>query len=137
MPLNLLMTAEVLSWVMTRCGRMDRKSPVRSGREGPSAMCIWAIFSTIVWGIGSPSMFRFLPLFCHPPQLRPGFRMRRFAGAWIGLQQRHQLADRGHLLQIPDGVLQLPLGLGRENTLGECRKLLFNLLVGERVARIP
>jgi hypothetical protein len=46
------MTADVLSWVMTRCGRMERKSPVRRGREGPSARWVWAIFSVMVWGTG-------------------------------------------------------------------------------------
>jgi hypothetical protein len=38
----------LLSCVMQRCGRIDRKSPVRSGRAGPSAMCFCAIFSTTV-----------------------------------------------------------------------------------------
>src|ERR1700675_1190086 len=51
MPLNLLMTADVLSCVITRWGRMERKSPVRSGRDGPSAMWVWAIFSTMVWAM--------------------------------------------------------------------------------------
>src|SRR5215468_11285043 len=53
MPLNLLITAEVLSCVMQRCGRMDRKSPARSGRDGPSAMCDCAIFSTMVCPISN------------------------------------------------------------------------------------
>src|SRR5208337_4701687 len=48
MVLNFFITAEVLSWVITRCGRMERKSPARRGRSGPSAMCACAIFSTIV-----------------------------------------------------------------------------------------
>src|ERR1700751_2786903 len=45
------MTAEVLSWVMTWWGRMERKSPARSGRDGPSAMWACAIFSVMVWGM--------------------------------------------------------------------------------------
>src|SRR6266576_1288045 len=32
---------------------METKSPVRSGRWGPSARWAWAIFSTIVWPIES------------------------------------------------------------------------------------
>src|SRR5258706_14506374 len=48
-PLNLLITADVLSCVMQPCGRMDRKSPVRNSRLGPSVMCVCAIFSVMVW----------------------------------------------------------------------------------------
>src|SRR5882724_8587068 len=50
-PLNLLITADVLSCVMQRCGRIERKSPARSGRFGPSDMCVCAIFSVMVWPI--------------------------------------------------------------------------------------
>src|SRR6266446_5769105 len=32
---------------------METKSPVRSGRLGPSARWVWAIFSTVVWPIKS------------------------------------------------------------------------------------
>src|SRR5260370_42617664 len=53
-PLNLLITADVLSCVIQRCGRIDRKSPVRSGRAGPSLMCFCAICSTIVWPMTTP-----------------------------------------------------------------------------------
>jgi len=42
--LNLLITADVLSCVMQRCGRIVRKSPVRSGRAGPSVMCFCRFF---------------------------------------------------------------------------------------------
>src|ERR1039457_2483650 len=33
---------------MQRCGRIDRKSPARRARVGPSAICACAIFSTMV-----------------------------------------------------------------------------------------
>ena len=46
--LNLEITADVLSCVITWRGRIERKSPARRGRSGPSAMCAWATFSTIV-----------------------------------------------------------------------------------------
>src|SRR5712671_3929645 len=48
-PLNLLITAEVLSCVMQRWGRIERKSPARNGRCGPSDMWVCAIFSVMVW----------------------------------------------------------------------------------------
>src|SRR5512135_3371285 len=50
---NFFMTAEVLSWVITWRGRMEMKSPVRSGRFGPSARCACAIFSAMVCPMGA------------------------------------------------------------------------------------
>ena len=43
----LLITADVLSCVITCSGRMETKSPVRNGRFGPSVRWACAIFSTI------------------------------------------------------------------------------------------
>src|ERR1039457_4618163 len=82
MPLNFFITAEVLSWVITWSGRMERKSPARSGRLGPSAMWACAIFSTMVWPMSMTSR-------CRGP---------------IGLEQLHQLGHARLLLQAPDGV---------------------------------
>ena len=51
--LNLEITAEVLSWVITWRGRIERKSPARRGLSGPSARCACATFSTTVWPIAT------------------------------------------------------------------------------------
>src|ERR1700722_16554767 len=76
MPLNLLITAEVLSWVITRCGRTEMKSPVRSGRLGPSAKWACAIFSTTVCGIKPvPDVYE-ERLYDFPRLLLVGFALR-------------------------------------------------------------
>src|SRR5690348_5620735 len=69
MPWNFFMTAEVLSWVMMWYGRMETKSPARSGRLGPSARCACAIFSTTVWSITNSRIGNTL-LPCHPERGR-------------------------------------------------------------------
>src|SRR5581483_6782568 len=98
MPLNLLITAEVLSWVITRCGRIDTKSPVRNGRSGPSARWLCAIFSVMVCGMSH--------LVCR-------------TAADVRFHQSHQLADRINVLQIPDRVFQFLLRFGRPHPFGQ------------------
>src|SRR5262245_19518287 len=82
--LNFFMTGEVLSWVMTWRGRIETKSPARTGRPfGPAVMWAWVIFSTTVCPIAAPSL------------------------SAVRAEQVHQLGDRGELLRLPDGVLHL------------------------------
>src|SRR5271165_2150050 len=112
MALNFFITAEVLSCVITWSGRIDRKSPARSGRLGPSAMCVCEIFSTIVCPI------------CLSPALA------------IGVEELHQLAHARLLLQRPNRIDRLaPCGLCHHRP-GQRLEFLFNFPVGQRIAQI-
>src|SRR5262245_9702293 len=111
--LNFFMTGEVLSWVITCRGRIDRESPARTSRPwGPALMCAWALVSTMVCPMGSS----------RPLAVRPG--------------ERHERADRADLLAAPDRVLELGAGPGRENRLGQGVEFLLDLAVRERVSGI-
>src|ERR1039458_6528053 len=151
MALNLLITADVLSCVITWKGRMERKSPARKGLFGPSAKWVCAIFSTMVWAMvtnlknvwGQPppavrrAQFGFSPLapkFCLPCLgLAPG-ALRLLLH--VRFHQRHQLAERVAVFQIPDCLFQFFLRSGREHALGERGELLLHFLIGQRVSRI-
>src|SRR5208283_5712857 len=93
---------------------MERKSPARSGRSGPSAMCDCAIFSTIVCPISVIS--------------------RRSA---IGLEQLHQLAEARLLLQAPDGIHGAATCTARHHRLRQRLEFLLDFAVGQRISRIP
>src|SRR5271166_2094852 len=109
MALNFFITAEVLSCVITWSGRIDRKSPARSGRFGPSTMCVCEVFSTIV-----------CPM-CRPLPLA------------IGAEQLHQPVHTRLPIQCPDRVDGVaPPDLCHHRP-GESLKLLFHFLVGQRI----
>src|SRR5271166_2966841 len=112
MALNFFITAEVLSCVITWSGRIDRKSPARNGRLGPSVICVCEIFSTIVCPI------------CPSPALA------------IGVEELHQLAHARLLLQRPNRIDRLaPCGLCHHRP-GQRLEFFFNFPVGQRIARI-
>src|SRR5208337_1862613 len=91
---------------------MERKSSVRSGREGPSVMCAWAIFSTMVWAI-----------------------LVTFSSV-AGLKQLHQLRHARLLLQVPDRDHRASAGFARHYRPRQRLKLLLNFLVSQRIARV-
>src|SRR5664279_1134587 len=86
---------------------MERKSPARNGRPGPSAMWACAIFSTMVWPMSMTSR-------CRGP---------------VGLEQLHQLGHARLLLQAPDGVHGAAADFTRHYRLRQRLKLLFHFLV--------
>ncbi len=139
-------------------GRMETKSPVRSGRCGPSARWACAIFSTIVCGIsGTPvasrstcgqpsdvaSLMRFLlcehglaALLAFAAQLRLAVGLSRTSPCERRPPSGHQFAYRPDSLQVPDRFLHSLLRAVGQHAFGERRKLFFHFLIRQRIARI-
>src|SRR5271165_1054487 len=91
---------------------MERKSPARSGRSGPSAMCACEIFSTTVCPISVTS------------------------NRAVSLEQLHQFGYTRLFLQVPDRIHHAAAGFARHYWLGECLKLLFNFSIGQRISLV-
>src|SRR6266550_6217160 len=112
---------------------METKSPVRSGRLGPSARWVWAIFSTMVWPIKSclrssilflifgrlsrpahPALKRWANIISSLQDCRGVALTHPFALTFpspkdcllphIRFHHSHQLVHRANLLQVPDCV---------------------------------
>src|ERR1019366_7482866 len=93
---------------------MERKSPARSARPGPSAMWACAIFSTMVCPISVLS----------------------HCGRAVSLKQLHQLRHARLLLQVPDGVHGAATSFARHHRLRQRLELLLHFCIGQRIPRI-
>src|SRR5271157_3414585 len=97
---------------------MERKSPARRGRSGPSAMCACEIFSTMVWPM-CLSVSRAEARKCKNKQSTALLKARPFKA---GLEQLHQLGHARLLLQVPDGIHRAAACRSEERRVGkECR----------------
>src|ERR1039458_6600132 len=54
----------------------------------------------------------------------------------VGLQQRHHLANRVAVLQIPDRLFHFFLRSGGKHAFGERGEFLFHFLIRQRISRI-
>src|SRR6516164_1736230 len=127
---------------------MERKSPARSGRPGPSAMCVCETFSTIVCPIALPPSLSIsaeqVHQICHVrlllqrPNRRDGFTTRRCSH--YRLRERLKLffdfLIRQGIARIAFGIIQLPPELatlggqdGYNDTL-QCRENLLDFGIG-------
>src|SRR5271157_2618054 len=111
---------------------MERKSPARRGRSGPSAMCACEIFSTMVWPM-CLSVSRAEAHTSKSEQSTARLKTRPFKADF---EQLHQLGHARLLLQVPDGIHCAAACFARHHRLGERLKLFFNFLVSQRISRV-